>query len=219
VASNRVVAFVPIKLNSQRLSGKNLKILGPMPLLQYVLNALIQAKHINDVYVFCSDDSIIEFLPNQVKFLKREKILDSDETLGVDIYESFISHVDSDYYLLAHATSPFIKPETITNAIDKVLNTDYDSAFTAQTVKNFVWFESEPLNYSLDFIPRTQDIEPVYVECSAFFVFSKKQWVEKKRRIGESPYMVLLEGCEAIDIDDQEDFLLAEFYLERGLHV
>jgi CMP-N-acetylneuraminic acid synthetase len=217
--ATKLVAFVPIKLNSQRLAGKNLKILGSVPLMCFILEALLKVDHIDDVYVFCSDESIIELLPNQVKFLKRDESLDADETIGSDIYDSFVSKVEADYYLLAHATSPFILPETITYAVNKVLNDDFDSAFTTQAINNFVWYENKPLNYSLDCVPRTQDIEPVYVECSAFFIFSRRHWMEKKRRIGELPYMILLHGREAIDIDDQEDFLLAEFYLERGPNV
>lgn len=215
--SSKVVAFVPIKLNSQRLAGKNLKVLGSHPLIQYILKSLLQVDRIDDVYVFCSDDSIVEFLPDQVKFLKRDASLDTDETLGSAIYESFVSHVKADYYLLAHATSPFIKPETISNALSQVLYSDFDSAYTAQAVNNFVWFQNKPLNYSPDFIPRTQDIEPVYIECSAFFIFSRRYWLDKRRRIGDSPYMVLLEGREAIDIDNDVDFTLAEFYLDRNI--
>ena len=215
--SSKVVAFVPIKLNSQRLAGKNLKVLGSLPLIQYILKSLLQVDRIDDVYVFCSDDTIVEFLPDQVKFLKRDASLDTDETLGSAIYESFVSHVKADYYLLAHATSPFIKPETISNALSQVLYSDFDSAYTAQAVNNFVWFQNKPLNYSPDFIPRTQDIEPVYIECSAFFIFSRRYWLDKRRRIGDSPYMVLLEGREAIDIDNDVDFTLAEFYLDRNI--
>lgn len=213
--SKRVVAFVPIKLNSQRLAGKNLKVLGTIPLIQHILNSLVKVKNIDDVYVFCSDSSIVNILPDGVKFIKRDKSLDLDEALGADIYNSFLNCIDADYYVLAHATSPFIKSETISNAIDKVLNEEYDSAFTLQAVKNFVWYQNKPLNYSLDLIPRTQDIEPIYVECSAFFIFSKKQWKNSKRRIGVNPYMVILEGPEATDIDTQEDFSLAEFYINK----
>ena len=211
----KLVAFVPIKLNSQRLPGKNLKLLGSSPLFRYVLETLIQVESIDEVYVFCSDESITELLPDQVKFLKRDETLDSDETLGAEIYDAFIERVDSEYYLLAHATSPFIRPDTITKAATKVLSKRYDSAFTAEEIRNFVWYEGQPLNYSLDSVPRTQDIPPVYIECSAFFLFARAQWREKKSRIGESPYMVLLSGKEAIDIDDQDDFRLAEFYQER----
>jgi len=215
--SSKVVAFVPIKLNSQRLAGKNLKILGSQPLIQYILKSLLQVDRIDDVYVFCSDDSIVEFLPDQVKFLKRDASLDTDETLGSTIYESFVSHVKADYYLLAHATSPFIKSETISNALSQVLHSNFDSAYTAEAVNNFVWFQNKPLNYLPDFIPRTQDIEPVYIECSAFFIFSRRYWLDKKRRIGDAPYMVLLEGREAIDIDNNVDFTLAEFYLDKNI--
>ena len=89
----KVVAFVPIRLNSKRVVGKNLKMLGDKPLLQYILETLVTVPQIDEVYVYCSDESIIPYLPQKVKFLKRSTSLDSDETLGKEIYISVRSDI------------------------------------------------------------------------------------------------------------------------------
>ncbi|MBR4967083.1 MAG: acylneuraminate cytidylyltransferase family protein [Bacteroidaceae bacterium] len=205
----KVVAFVPIRLNSKRVVGKNLKMLGDKPLLQYILDTLKETPSIDEVYVYCSQEDICPLLPKGVKFLKRNELLDRDETLGQEIYDAFTKEVDADIYILAHTTSPFIKAPTIDNAVRQVIDRNYDSAFSAQKVQTFSWYKGHPLNYNLKEIPRTQTIEPVYFETSAFYVFRKEVWTEAHQRIGEKPYMAIVDPIEGIDIDNPEDFEFA----------
>lgn len=206
----KTVAFVPIRLNSQRVAGKNLRPLSGTPLMCHILKTLTAVEAIDEVYVFCSDESIREVLPEGVRFLRRDASLDSDTTLGREIYDSFTATVGADLYILAHATSPFIRTATLADALEKVRSGRYDSAFSAERVQTFAWFEGRPLNYSLDNIPRTQTIEPVYIETSAFFIFSRELWCDRGRRIGDRPYMAVVDRIEGLDIDYPEDFAMAE---------
>lgn len=206
----KTVAFVPIRLNSQRVAGKNLRQLGGKPLLCHILDVLRQCERIDETYVYCSDESIRPLLPEGVRFLRRDEKLDRDTTLGREIYDAFTAEIEADVYVLAHATSPFIRPETIDGALEKVSSGDYDSAFSAEKIQTFAWYDGRPLNYSLDDIPRTQTIEPVYVETSAFFIFPRELWSERHRRIGDRPYMAVVDRIEGLDIDYPEDFAMAE---------
>jgi CMP-N-acetylneuraminic acid synthetase len=206
----KVVAFVPIRLNSKRVVGKNLKMLGDKPLLQYILDTLASTSSVDEVYVYCSQEEIKPMLPAGVKFLKRDEWLDRDETLGQEIYDAFTKEVDADIYILAHTTSPFIKAETIANAVKQVTEGGHDSAFSAQKVQTFAWYNGATLNYNLKEIPRTQTIEPVYFETSAFYIFRKEVWTVAHQRIGEKPYMAIVDPIEGIDIDNPEDFEFAE---------
>ena len=214
----KTVAFVPIRLNSQRVAGKNMRLLGDKPLMCHILETLTTVEGIDEVYVYCSDESICEILPEGVKFLRRDTSLDSDTTLGKDIYNAFTSEVEADWYILAHATSPFIRRTTIEEALHKVHSGEADSSFSAERVQTFAWYEGKPLNYSLDRVPRTQDLEPVYVETSAFFVFEREVWRSKRRRIGERPYMAVTDRIESMDIDNPDDFLLAEAIVAANLN-
>ena len=206
----KTVAFVPIRLNSKRVVGKNLKLLGNRPLMCYILETFIKAKGIDSVYCYCSNEDVVKYLPEGVKFLKRPESLDSDDTLGKDIYEEFTKTVDADIYILAHTTSPFIKKETIENALNKIINEDYDSAFSAEKIQTFAWYNGNTLNYDIKEIPRTQTIEPVYVETSAFYMFKRDIWKVHKQRIGSKPYMAIVDKIEGVDIDWPEDFEFAE---------
>ncbi len=205
----KTIAFVPIKLNSQRLPHKNILPIAGHPLCWHLCNSLTKVKGIDDVYVYCSDSEIVNYLPEGVKFEQREKRLDGDFIKGFDIYSSFINKVDADVYVLAHTTSPFIKVSSIEHALSHVLSGQNDSAFSAEKIQTFAWYQGKPINYDLNDVPRTQDMEPLWVETSAFFMFKKEIFTQYHRRIGFNPYIQEVSGIEAIDIDEKKDYDLA----------
>ncbi len=205
----KVVAFVPIKLNSQRLPHKNILPIAGHPLCWHLCNTLLNVKNIDEVYVYCSDEKVSDYIPEGVIFKKRDKKLDGDLVKGFDIYRSFISEVDADVYVLAHTTSPFIKQESIDNALNHIVSGNNDSAFSAEKIQTFSWYKDRPINYDLNDVPRTQDLEPIWVETSAFFMFKKEIFTDYNRRIGFNPYIQEVSGIEAIDIDEKKDYDLA----------
>ena len=213
----KTVAFVPIRLNSRRVEGKNLRLLGGRPLMTYILDTLRDCERIDETYVYCSDPDIARHLPDGVKFLRRDPALDSDSTLGEEIYDAFTREVDADIYVLAHATSPFIRRATVDDAVARVGSGEYDSAVSAERIQTFAWYEGRTLNYSPERVPRTQDLEPVFVETSAFFVFRREVWRDMRRRIGLRPYMAVTDRIESMDIDYPDDFRLAEAIVAAGL--
>lgn len=206
----KVVAFVPIKLSNQRLPGKNLLPLAGKPLCKYIFETLLSVREIDEVIAYCSDEALLDYLPEKVSFLKRSEELDGNMVKGAQIYSAFLNDVDADVYVLAHATSPFIKSDSISKGVRAVVSGDYDSAFAAERIQTFAWFEGHPLNYSLNDVPRTQDIEPVWIETSAFYIFRKEVFETHGRRIGFKPFLVETEGLENIDIDEPRDYEMAQ---------
>ena len=205
----KTVALVPIKLNSQRLPHKNILPIAGRPLCWHLLNSLVQSKGIDEVYVYCSDPAVKKYMPSGVIFKQRDKRLDGDQIKGFDIYRAFINEVDADVYVLAHTTSPFIKIASIETALSHILSGENDSAFSAERIQTFAWYQGKPINYDLNDVPRTQDMEPIWVETSAFFMFKKEIFTVHNRRIGFNPYIQEVSGIEAIDIDEPKDFELA----------
>ncbi|HHX17788.1 MAG TPA: acylneuraminate cytidylyltransferase family protein [Clostridium sp.] len=205
----KTVALVPIKLNSQRLPHKNILPIAGHPLCWHICNSLIQVKCIDEVYVYCSDEAVTQYLPQGTLFKQREKWLDGDLVKGFDIYRNFINEVDADIYVLAHTTSPFIKTSSIEKALSHIISGQNDSAFSAERIQTFAWYQGKPINYDLNDIPRTQDIDPIWVETSAFFMFKKEIFTVHNRRIGFNPYIQEVSGIEALDIDEKKDYDLA----------
>ena len=93
---------------------------------------------------------------------------------------------------------------------------DFDSAFSAQKIQTFAWYMGQPINYDLNDVPRTQDLEPIWVETSAFFIFRKEVFKVHNRRIGFAPYIQMVSGMEAIDIDEKKDYEIACRFIEAG---
>ncbi len=206
----KVVAFVPIRLHSSRVPGKNSRRLGDKPLMCHILNTLVQVDGIDEVYVFCSTTEVKPWLPQGVHLVQRSTELDSDQTTGKEIYDAFVKAVNADYYLLAHATSPFLKAETLARSVAAVKSGAYDSAFSVQKLQTFAWYDGAPLNYSLASVPRTQQLKAVEVETSGFYLFSRELWTSHHRRIGFRPYHAEVDRVEGLDIDWPEDFEFAE---------
>jgi CMP-N-acetylneuraminic acid synthetase len=212
----KTIAYITIRLNSKRVPQKNIKLLGDKPLCYYMTNTLLKIKEIDAVYIYCSDEAIMDYIPGGAIFLKRDKRLDGDLIKAKDVYNAFISDVDADLYIAALTTAPFIQTDTIRNSLRQVQSGVYDSAFTAKKIQTFTWFQGKPINYDLTDVPRTQDIEPVYIETSGFFMFKKEIWTQHGRRIGFKPYLQEIGDIEGIDIDTPEDFRYAEFILKNN---
>ncbi len=215
----RIAAFATIKMNSQRVPQKNTQMIGSKPLCYHILDAALKVDLIDDVYVYCSDANVIRYIPQGAKFIQRETWLDGDEIRAKDTYTAFLKDVDADVYIAMCTTSPFTKSDTIKNALNKVVHEGYDSAFTVRRLQTFAWYENKPINYDLAEVPRTQDMEPVFIETSAFFIFRKELWLEHGRRIGFKPYMQEVDEIEAVDIDTVDDLRFAQIIGEKVLNL
>jgi CMP-N-acetylneuraminic acid synthetase len=216
----RTVGFVPSKLNSERVPFKNIKELGRIPLVNYTLRALNKVLSIDDIIIFASEPSICDYIQHGLRYsyLERPAFLDTQEAKIQDIIGEFLKRDNADTVVLLHITSPFLKPLTITECIEKVNSGEHDSAFTAYEIRKFCWFRGSPLNYSLDRpTPRTQDIDPVIVEQSSLYVFKREVFEKTGQRISKNAYVKYIDHFEGHDIDTPEDFRIAELIVNTGL--
>ena len=207
----RIVSFTPIKLNSERVPGKNLRpFTNGKPLLTYMLNTLTQVPSLDAAYVYCSDKQIIPYLPAGIRFLKRDRWLDTPQALANDLMRTFAQQVDADIYVMANVTAPFLTAQSIEKGLEKVKSGMYDCALTVTKMQEFLWKGNRPFNYSLEKIPRSQDLEPLFVETTGLYVFTREVLWNRGARIGEKPYLIEVSKLEATDINTPEDFEIAD---------
>lgn len=163
----KTVALIPIKLGSVRVPQKNIKpFFDGTPLMHFIQKACLEAKNIDEVYIYCSNEAVKDYVLPGVKFLKRPEYLDGDNINANDFIREFMNTVDADIYVNAHTTSPFAKPETIDECVEKVASGEYDSAFCAEALRTFMWEDGKPINFDPDHFPRTQDLPLIYGETS-----------------------------------------------------
>ena len=207
----KTVAIVPMKLNNRRLPQKNTKCFtNGKPLCHYILSTLLKVKRIDEVYVYCSNPDIQEFIPEGVKYLRRSSSLDQDITKMNEVLRCFANEVSADIYVMTHTTAPFIKKESIEKGLEAVKSGKYDSSFAAKKLQDFLWKDGKPFNYELDNIPRTQDLPLIYKETSGFYIYKNNIMSEFNRRIGDKPFIVEVGEIEGVDIDEAEDFVIAD---------
>lgn len=213
----KIIAVMPIKLNNERCPGKNTRLLGGKPLLQHELDTLMSTNLIDETYVYCSSPEIEVFLPRGVLFEQRPKYLDSNSSNFTQIFAEFIKKHDADIYVYAHATAPFISKETMIECITAVTSDKYDSAFCAEKLQDYLWRDGEPLNFDASAIPRTQDLKPIYKETSGIYVLKKEVFQKYRRRIGVNPFVFSVSAKESVDIDEPNDFRLAEILMDANI--
>ena len=106
----KIVAVVPMKLNNRRLPQKNTKsFTNGKPLCNYILSTLLEIEEIDEVYVYCSNPDIRDFIPDGVTYLSRSSELDQDTTKMNEVLKCFAKDVPADIYVMTHTTAPFIK--------------------------------------------------------------------------------------------------------------
>ena len=190
----KTVAFIPIKMNNERTPGKNTK-------------RFYNGKCILEII----QETLKEYIIDGVKFLKRPEFLDTKTATPNDIINEFMKLVDADIYMVSHATSPFVSVEHFEECINAVVSGEYDSSFTAEKIQKLLWTKNNtPFNFDPENVPRTQDLEPIFDEVSAAYVFAKETFLKYNRRIGVNPHLTIVSGVECVDIDYPEDLQIAE---------
>ena len=86
---------------------------------------------------------------------------------------------------------------------------EYDSAFMAKRIQEFLWQNGTALNFDIQNFPRTQDLVPIYSETPGAYVFTRDTFLKYNRRVGIHPFICEVSEIESRDIDYPEDFEIA----------
>lgn len=218
-SKQKFTAFLPIKLTSERVYNKNFRLIAGKPLFFYILNTLTNINLIDEIVIDFDDKQVVtevqKYFKN-IKFIKRNKnLLDPYESLNNLIFSN-ISNFKNEYIIQTHVTNPLLKGETIQTALLSFLEVDQPMFSVSKFKSRFYNHNLKPLNHSLEKLLPTQKLKPLYEENSNFYIFSKKQFLEKKNRINEKSKIFEISKLESFDIDDEEDFEIVTKLLESN---
>ena len=212
-----VKALVPMKHHSERVKNKNFKLVGGKPLSHWILESLSRSKYVEEIIINTDSDLIAEDVSKNFKvtILKRPDYLKGDMISMAPLTKYDLSQTDGEYFLQTHSTNPLLTTSTINEAIETYfLLKQHDSLFTVTPLKTrFYWENGKAVNHDPDNLIRTQDLPVIYEDNSCIYIFSRKMFNSRGHRLGEKPYMMPIDRIEAIDIDEEEDLLLAEYFL------
>jgi CMP-N-acetylneuraminic acid synthetase len=207
--------------HSQRVPGKNYRLLAGKPLFHHIVETLLAVPEIADILVDTDSEPVMDGLRRhfpQVKILPRPEHLRADDVPMNDILIHDTAQIQADFYLQTHSTNPLLKPETISRAI-QLLITNYpihDSLFSVTRWQTRLYFQDgRAINHDPTVLIQTQDLPPVYEENSCLYIFTRENLVNRHHRIGERPMMFEIDAEEAWDIDEELDFAITDFLLRR----
>ena len=214
----KVTVLLPMKGNSERVPNKNLKSFNGKPLFHAIIDELNKSKYINKVIINTDSklisDSAISNFKGFVHIHKRPKKIQGDFVSMNKIIEYDIDNSDSDIYIQTHCTSPLLSIKSLDTAIEKMISEseNFDSIFSVTKIQTRYYDKNgKPYNHDPNKLIRTQDLEPLYEENSGFYIFTKNSFKNaNNKRIGLKPLMFEIDKIEAVDIDDNSDFIIAE---------
>jgi CMP-N-acetylneuraminic acid synthetase len=215
-----VIALVPMRHHSARVEGKNYRLIAGRPLYAYILESLLGCKKVSKIMIDTDSAVITEGIREtypQVEIIPRPPHLTADDTPMNDILLHDVEQADGEFYLQTHSTNPLLKATTIERAIDTFFQgwPEKDSLFSVTSFRTRLWTqEGKPVNHNPEELIPTQDLDPLYVENSCIYIFSRDGLVERRHRIGKSPMLFEINPEEAVDIDTEWELRLAEFLLE-----
>lgn len=221
MSTPKIAALVPMRHNSERVPGKNYRDFAGVPLYHRIVESLLACPLITDVVIdtdspFIHEDAAKHF--PSVKLLHRPEHLQAGTVPMNDVLLNAIKQIEADFYLQTHSTNPILRSPTITRAVQTFLDNYpmYDSLFGVTRLQTRLWDSlARAVNHNPAILLRTQDLPPIYEENSCLYLFTRQILESHHNRIGSRPFLFEIEKLEAVDIDEEADFCIAELLYQR----
>jgi CMP-N-acetylneuraminic acid synthetase len=213
-----VAALVPMRSGSERIKNKNSKLLSGKPLPFYILNSLSESEYISKIYIDTDSKEIAKMCVDEfpsVDVIFRPKNLATGDTPMNAVLSNSMNSISESTIFQTHATSPFLKPQTISQACRIFMEgIDSSTLFSVTCLKDRLWSKDfKPINHDPNTLLRTQDLANVYSENSAFYIFEKSKFLQTKNRMSQSPRPFELNFPEFWDLDEPWQWQVAEAIL------
>lgn len=219
----RYITIIPARGGSKRLPNKNIKLLGGIPLIAHSILYAKRSMPSNKIWV-STDSSKIANIASEygAMVIERPPELSSDNASTADalkhaVYAIKEQGVEFDYVVLLQATNPLRPEGLLTDAVSLIDEREYNAVVTFNPILRkmgrIIDGSFAPWNY--EFGQRSQDMEPLYYENGLLYI-TKREYIEKGVIFPQGTYpLVMNHSFGSIDIDKEDDFIKAEFYLRK----
>ena len=213
----RNIALIPLRGGSKGIPGKNLKELNGKPLCSYAINAALNSKKIDEVWVSSDDKTIIDFIKLEfpkVKIRIRPAEFATDTASTESVILDLISAQNfslKDQIILIQATSPLIVFNDLNLALEQLENSPLNSLVSGVEFKRFLWNKDGiPINYDIYDRPRRQDFDGIFLENGAFYISTVETILKTKNRVEIPAELYLMREESAYEIDEISDWIIVE---------
>jgi CMP-N-acetylneuraminic acid synthetase len=226
----KILALIPARAGSKRLPGKNIRVLGAKPLINWSIDIAKEIPEICDTLVSTDDLEIASICRKAGALVPwlRPSELATDTASSVDVaihalnwYEAEKGKIDG--LLLLQPTSPFRSISSINKGIElfssdpqkPVLGVTHAKAHPMWTFK-IVCGSLVPFLNDNGFEKRSQDLQETYVISGSFYLLSPLALRVQRSFIGVANTPLLIESpYESLDIDSEWDWSIAEYIMKE----
>jgi len=227
----KILGIIPARGGSKGIPGKNIKLLGGKPLLEYTVEAAKASKLLSRVILSSNEEEIIEVavqLNLEVPFI-RPSDLAQDNTPSIEVVKQALKFFEEkgekfDAVCLLQVTTPFRKHELIDRAIGKFIKGNFDSLISVREVPaeyNPHWvFEEREGNLRIstgenEIISRRQELPKAYHRDGAIYITRTSVILQNNSLYGKNIGFIDTTGSPYVNIDEPADWKNAEELLNK----
>jgi CMP-N-acetylneuraminic acid synthetase len=221
--------FLPTRKGSERVINKNTKPFAGVSggILEVKLKQLLSTKLIDEIVLSTNDELTLQIaerylkLDSRLKVIVRPDDLCQSSTKLVDLISYVPSVVSGNHVIWGHVTTPLADEDVYdegVRAYKNGLTAGYDSLISVLPFQNFLLnSKGEVINKDSQNIrwPRTQDLLPLYEINHVMFIASKHIYQNQFDRVGQMPLLFEMGKVQSLDVDWEDDFLIAEAVYEK----
>lgn len=233
----KFIGIIPARSGSKRLPGKNIRLCAGKPLIAWTIEEALRSEYLDKVMVTTDSPEYAEISKDRgadVPFLRPEELATNTAT-SVQAVEHVIQYYETqkgqiyDYVVLLEPTSPLRTVEDIDHGIEYLLGKKAEAVVSVcdvDKVSSPDYMNTLPLDMSMeDFLPEAlkyrvnQNPKQYYRINSAIYICKiEKLLKEKTFFLHKNIYAFLMNRLNSIDINDEQDFLMAEALLLYDSH-
>lgn len=224
----KFISIIPARGGSKRLKRKNIIKLAGKPLIAYTIIESLKSEHIDRVIVSTEDSEIANISKNYgAEIIKRPDNLSRDDTPTIDVVFHVIEQIKADIdeslvIVLLQPTSPLRVVEDINKSIDLYLNNKCESLVSIYKVSHPInWFFRIDGDYIKPLFNKNilekivQDYNSFYQLNGAIYIIELKTLQKYKSFICEYTIPYIMPFERSVDIDNELDLKLAEFFIKQ----
>lgn len=209
--------LIAVRGGSKRVPKKNIRPFAGSSMLEIKIKQALRLKGVSKVVVSSEDDEMLNLAEDfGATALKRDPFYASDTVPMGDVYKHLSSILDCKDILWTPVTSPLITDKSIQDCINIYkTNTDYDSVITTNIIKEYMWLDNKAINYDPKNHPRSQDLPDIYALNFAANIVTRETMFKNANILGDNFYPYMLNEIEAVDVDTEYEFMLAEMLYNK----
>lgn len=221
--NSRTIAIITARGGSKRIPRKNIKDFLGAPIIKYSVDAALGAGCFDEVMVSTDDEEIAALARTYgatVPFMRKSSTA-GDHTTTAEVLEEVLQEYDDldksfDFACCIYPTAPFITSDKLKQAFDMLTTS---TALSVVPVVKFGFpilrsFKIEDglvkMNWPEYMSVRSQDLPPAYHDCGQFYFFRTKEFLETRTLFTETTLPLEMPESEVQDIDNEEDWKVAE---------